>query len=157
MVICRPAGWAVLERTAGLLAAKSGETPLRAAAGPDPKPVLATLAELAAAAPLTRAYQLLLADVDGDSGAVRTHASQLFAPGDLPGAQAWLPLRRLPGDHATTALAIFADGSTTEPMALYSAPLPATAAFQLQVSLLGPGHVRIHQPEAVIQHRNGST
>jgi hypothetical protein len=152
MVICRPAGWAVLERTAGLLAARSGETPLRAAAGPDATPVLATLAELATAAPLTRAYQLLVADVDADSGAVRTRARQLFAPGDLPGAQAWLPLRRLPGDSATTALAIFADGGTSEPMALYSAPLPASAVFQLEVSLLGPGRVQINQPEAVTEN-----
>lgn len=148
IVICRPAGWDVLERTAGLLAARSGETPLRIAAGPDADPVPAILAELAASGPLTRAYHLLVADIDDDSGIVRTRARHLFAPGDLPGARAWLPLRRLPGDYGTTTLAIFADGNVSEPMALYSATLPATASFQLAVSLGGPGRVQVSQPEA---------
>jgi hypothetical protein len=148
IVICRPAGWEVLERTAGLLAARSGETPLRIAAGPDAEPVPAILAELAASGPLTRAYQLLVADIDDDSGAVRTRARQLFAPGDLPGARAWVPLRRLPGDYGTTMLAIFADGNAGEPLALYSAALPVNAPFQLAVSLGGPGRVQVSQPEA---------
>lgn len=153
MVICRPAGWAVLEQTARVLAARTGDTPVRITAAPEGEPILATLAELAATAPLTRAYRLLIAEIDGDSGIVRTHGKHLFAPGDLPGARARLSLRRLPGDRLATILAIFADGGADEPMALYSAPVSVGAAFQLHASLQGPGRIQITQPEATPEPR----
>jgi hypothetical protein len=123
---------------------------VRVTAAPEAEPVLALLTELAATAPLTRAYQLLIADID-DSGKVRAHGQQLFAPGDRPGAQARLSLRRLPGDRMATTLAIFADGGTSEPMALYSAPVTAGAAFQLSALLAGPGRVQITEPEATTE------
>jgi hypothetical protein len=152
LVVCRPAGWAVFERTAALLAARQGEVPLRVTARADSEPIFSLLTDLAARWPLTRSYQLLVADIDGRSGAVRTHTRQLFAVGDLPGVQSTVPLRRLPGDDAETALAIFADGGG-EPMALYSAPPSAEVSFQLQATLEGPGRVRITLPQGTERHQ----
>jgi hypothetical protein len=154
IVVCRPAGWAVLEQAAQQLAACPG-TLLRATAGPDSRPLLALLAELAAHAPLTRDYRLLVADIDGQSGTVTTRTRLLFPVGDLPGAQSLLRLRRLPGDDPETALAVFADhavGTGDEPMALYSATLPAGRSFRLRVALDGPGHVRIIWPAVRERH-----
>ncbi len=154
IVVCRPAGWAVLEQAAQQLAA-CPDTLLRATAGPDSAPLLALLAELAAHAPLTRDYRLLVADIDGESGTVTTRTRLLFPVGDLPGAQSLLRLRRLPGDGPETALAVFADGAIgtgDEPMVLYSATLPAGRSFRLRVALDGPGRVRIIRPAAREKH-----
>ena len=148
IVVCRPAGWGVLEQAAQSLAS-GPDTLLRAIAGPDSGPLLALLAELAACAPLTRDYRLLVADIDGESGTVTTRTRLLFPVGDLPGAQSLLRLRRLPGGGPETALAVFADdavGTGDEPMALYSAKLPAGRSFRLRVALDGPGRVRIIRP-----------
>jgi hypothetical protein len=154
LVICRPAGWPVLEwATAAIVAARPGASLLRMAESDDPVPAAAMLASLTTEAPLRVPYQLMVAVVDHVSGAVRTEARQVFSPGDSPGTESSLVLRRPPGDGQDTALAIFSDdGSPDDPLALYSVPLPSQRVFDVRMVLDGPGRVRIAEPSGAAEH-----
>jgi hypothetical protein len=154
LVICRQAGWRVLEAAATTLAARPLVRALRlfTATGPSARQ---TLAGLAASAPLRHPYQLITARVDRKTGAVALRPRQLFAAGAEPGTETALTLRRMPGDIGDTTLAIFADtggdshgevGAAADPLALYSAPLPTGRTAQLRAVLDGPGRVRIIEP-----------
>ena len=105
------------------------------------------LASLTTEAPLRDAYELALATVDEASGEVSLVDRRIFAAGDVPSATCRLSLRRPPGDGGDTALAIFsAGGSRSEPLVLYSLPLPHGQVFDLHVTLEAPGRVRIDSP-----------
>ena len=105
------------------------------------------LASLTTEAPLRDAYELALATVDEASGEVGLLDRQIFAAGDVPRATCRLSLRRPPGDNADTTVAIFSTGgSRSEPLALYSVPLPRGPVFDLHLILEAPGRVRIDSP-----------
>jgi len=148
LVICRPAGWQILEWAASLLAALPGAQFLRVAGLPGRAPAATVLASLTTEAPLREAYQLMVATVDDVSGKVATQARQIFAPGDVPGTKSRLSLRRPPGNTEDIALAIFSAGTAGdgEPLALYSVPSPPGIEFGLHAVLDGPGRVRVTAP-----------
>jgi hypothetical protein len=150
-VVCRVAGWEIPERAARAVT-RRGARLLRVAGTADSTPVRTLLADLAAQAPLRHAYQLMVAVLAPGSGAVSIRPRRLFAPGDRPGTEASLPLRRLPGDRSDLVLAIFADGAASDPLALYQAQSPAGSAFELRAVLDGPGRVRILQPENPVEY-----
>jgi hypothetical protein len=154
LVICRPAGWPVLEWTvAAIVAARPGASLLHMAGTADPVPAAVMLASLTTEAPLRVAYQLMVAVVDHVSGKVHAEARPVFSPGDSPGTESSLALRRPPGEGEDTTLAIFSeDGSPDEPLALYSVPLPAQRVFDLRMVLDGPGRVRISEPSGATAH-----
>ena len=156
LVICRPAGWRVLEAAAAALAARPRAQFLRLC-GLDGVSVRQELADLAAKAPLRYPYQLMAVTVDSQTGAVALRPRRLFAAGAEPDTRESLSLRRLPGDVSDTALAIFADtggnsGGSADPLALYSVPWPAGTTTRLRVILDGPGRVRIVEPTGAIPH-----
>ncbi len=145
LVICRLAGWLIPEWAASV-AARPGASLVRTAGTAASVPALTLLGKLAAEAPLRCPYQLLVAVIDAESGAVETRAQQLFPQGAEPGAESRLSLRSLPGDHADTTLAVFAGHEARgEPLALFSAT-PPTAEFELHAVLAGPGRVQIVEP-----------
>jgi len=148
LVICRPAGWPVLEwAAAAIVAVRPGAQLLRVAGLAGGVPAGTVLASLTTEAPLRDPYQLVVAEIDDVSGEVREQGRQLFARGDIPGTECRVPLRRPPGDAADTAVAIFSAASvSSEPIALFSVPLPPGQAFDLRVILDGPGRVRIVSP-----------
>jgi hypothetical protein len=147
LVICRPAGWPVLERAATMAAARPGAEVVRVASQASEGSALERLATVAGSAPLSRPYKLMLAHVAADSGAVSAQARQLFASGQQPGASITLRLRRLPGDSDPKSLAIFAgDDLDNGPLALWEARLPAGTGGQVQVALIGPGRVQVTAP-----------
>ena len=160
MVICRPAGWRVLEAAATALATRPRAQLLRLSGASDTS-VPQELASLAAKAPLRRPYRLMTIAVDSQTGAVALRPHQLFAIGDGPGTEASLTLRRMPGDVSGTTLAIFADtgsnprgadGAAEDPLALYSIALPPGRAAPLRAVLDGPGRVRIVEPAGAVPH-----
>ena len=114
---------------------------------------MTVLARLTTEAPLRDAYQLKVAMVDDASGQVHARGQQIFAPGDVPGTESLVSLRRPPGDSDSTALALFSVSETGgEPLALYSLPLPPEQVFDLRAVLDGPGRVRILTPPGVTAH-----
>ena len=160
MVICRPAGWPVLEAAATALATRTRAQLLRLSGASDTS-VPQELASLAAKAPLRRPYRLMTVAVDSRTGAVALRPHQLFAIGDGPGTEASLTLRRMPGDVSGTTLAIFADtgsnsrgadGAAEDPLALYSIALPPGRAAPLRAVLDGPGRVRIVEPAGAVPY-----
>jgi hypothetical protein len=152
LVVCRPAGWQVLE-AAGRAAAQATRPAARLlpVAGGGTAPVRTLLAAAAASAALRQPYYLLTATVNATTGEVRLRPRRLFAAGAKPGTSAQLPLRRMPGDLADTTLAVFAgdgvtDWSTVEPLALFEVPVPADPQPQARVRLAGPGRVELTAP-----------
>jgi hypothetical protein len=160
LVICRPAGWRVLEAAATALAARPRARLLRLSGGSS-RPAAAELGVLAAQAPLRHPYRLMTAAVDRRTGAVTLRSCPLFAAGAGPGTEATLTLRRMPGDGADMTLAIFTDtgrprmaeGAAAAPLALYSVPAPPGLTAQLRAVLDGPGRVRIVEPPGAAPHR----
>jgi len=151
-VVCRVAGWEIPERAAVIAAAGPEATLRRVTGTANATPVRTLLADLAAKAPLRHAYQLMVAAVTPESGAVAIQPRELFAPGDLPGTQIAVPLRRMPGDSSEMVLAIFADGHTTAgPLALFQVRPPA-GPFSLHAVLAGPGRVEILAPEGATEY-----
>jgi hypothetical protein len=159
LVVCRPAGWRVLEAAVMALAARPHRRLLRIS-GASGDPVREQLADLAAKAPLRHSYRLMTAVVDGRTGRVALRPRELFTVGAQPGTEANMTLRRSPGDVSDMALAIFvdtgnlhgADGASADPLALFSVPLPAGSAPRLRAVLDGPGRVRIIEPPGAIPH-----
>ena len=156
LVICRPAGWRVLEAAATELSTRPRAQLLRLS-GRNGVSVRQELADLAAKAPLRYPYQLMTVTVDSQTGAVALRPRQLFAAGAGPDTNESLSLRRMPGDVSDTTLAVFADtgGSSAgaaEPLALYSVPWPAGTTTRLRVILDGPGRVRITEPAGAVPH-----
>ena len=154
LIVCRPAGWLVPEIAAATLTeARPGAELLCVAGGPGHVPVGTVLASLTTEAPLRDAYELALAAVDEASGEVSLLDREIFAAGAVPGAACRLSLRRPPGDDTDTTLAIFsAGGSRSQPLALYSLPLPHGQVFDLHVTLEAPGRVRIDFPPGAQRH-----
>lgn len=154
LVVCRPAGWPVLEwASAAILVARPEARFLRLPWTAGSVAAGTVLAGLTTEAPLRDAYRLMVATVENVSGKVRTEARQIFSPGDVPGTECSLALRRPPGDGKDTTLAIFSDGgSPDEPIALYSLPLPEERVFELHMVLDGPGRVRIADPPGATAH-----
>ncbi len=154
LVVC-PAGWPVLEWTASaIVESRSGARLLRVSGTAGLAPVADTLARLTTEAPLRASYQLMVAVVDQVSGKVHTEARKVFGPGDEPGTESRLALRRPPGDSRDTTLAIFSDdGSPDQPLALYSVPLPSQRVFDVQLVLDGRGRVRVAEPSGATKHR----
>ena len=153
-VVCRLAGWEMPERAAARLKAAGGRRAklLRVAGAADATPVRTLLTDLAAQAPLRRAYQLMVAVVAPGSGAVGIEGRRLFAPGDQPGTEARPALRRMPGDRSELIFAIFAEGGRAAgPLALGRLP-SSGQAFSLRVVLDGPGRVRFLRPEGVTEY-----
>src|SRR5262249_44844753 len=74
LVICRPAGWQVLEWAASVLAALPGAQFLRVAGLAESAPAASVLASLTTEAPLREAYQVMAATVDDVSGKVKAPA-----------------------------------------------------------------------------------
>lgn len=148
LIACRPAGWLVPELAAATLTeARPGAQLLRVAGSPGDVPAGTVLASLTTEAPLRDAYELALATVDEASGEVGLLDRQIFAVGDVPGTACRLSLRRPPGDDTDTTVAIFSTGgSRSEPLALYSVPLPRGSVFDLHLTLEAPGRVRIDSP-----------
>jgi hypothetical protein len=158
LVVCRPAGWQVLEAAAETAArATRPRARLLRVSGQGDVSVRTLLAGLAAKAPLRRPYYLLTAMVDPRTGEVRLRPKQLFAAGAKPGAVATVPLRRMPGDVADTTLAIFAgngvaDWSAATPLTMFQVPVPTKPEPQVRAVLTGPGRVEIAEPPGAKLH-----
>ena len=154
LVVCRPAGWPVLEwAAAALVSAWPGVRLLRVAGETGGMAAADVLAAVTTEAPLWDAYRLKVAVADDDSGQLHIRDRLLFAPGDIPGTEARVSLRRPPGDDDRTALAVFSDGAgPDEPLALYTVPLPAEEVFGLHAILDGPGRLRIVAPPGAAAH-----
>lgn len=148
-VVCRPAGWPVLDRAAELIGrrCRGGRLAVR------PVPGGGSLAELvddvAATAPLRRHYRLMVAIADPRTLAVRPELRSLFAPGDGPGREVSVAASRVVGDDGDVTLAVFAGvGNGTLPGApmLAAAVAPPAADYTITFALDGPGRVRITEP-----------
>lgn len=147
LVICRLAGWPVPELAARLVSDASGAARLIRVAKPaDADSRDSLLDSLAARMPLRRGYGVVVALVDPVTGAVSTGSRRLFEPGDLPGVESTLSLRRGPGAAGPTTLALTAG---SEVVSLYSVPPGAEPAYQVRAVLDGPGRVRFTAPDGV--------
>lgn len=148
LVICRLAGWPVPELAARLVSDASGAARLIRVAKPDvgdgPDSLLGSLA---ARMPLRRGYGVVVALVDPVTGVVSTGSRRLFEPGDLPGTESTLTLRRGPGAAGATTLALTAGG---EVVSLYSVPAGVEPAYQVRAVLDAPGRVRFTAPDGVV-------
>lgn len=156
LVVCRPAGWRVLEAAAAALGPAAR---LLRVTGENGNAARDRLAGLASASPLTRPYYLMTAVVNPATGTVSMMPRQLFAVGTAPGTESASALPRLPGDVAETTLAIFAGesaaqaarGGAAEPVAMYQLP-PQSPTPRLRVILDGPGKIRIAKPDGAVPH-----
>jgi hypothetical protein len=154
LVICRPSGWALLETVSHACLLAPGARLLRVAAEFAEIPASGTLGTLTASMPLLRGYGVVVATVDPATGTVSPATQPLFHPGDAPGAEASVTLRRFPGDRdpATLAVAVDAAGSA-EPqvVALHSVPQPDRPVYQVSARLDASGRVRFTAPPGVTE------
>jgi hypothetical protein len=154
LVICRPAGWRVLEEAAAraCLGLEQGRL-LRIAADPAGVSAAGVLGPLTAAMPLLRGYGVVVAAVDPVTGTVQPQTRPLFRPGDAPGARRSMLLRRFPGDDAPATLAVAVDGdwgaASPDVVALHSVPVPKSAVYQVSAVLEGPGRIRFTEPNGI--------
>lgn len=152
VIICRPAGWALLEAAAELCAALlPGARMLRVAAEPTTSLSAGTIGRLTAAMPLLHGYGVIVATVDPVTGAVASATQPLFQPGDVPGAQASVTLRRFPGDRERATLAVAVDAAwSAEPhvVSVHTVPQPAPL-YQVSAVLDPSGQVRFTVPYGV--------
>jgi hypothetical protein len=154
LVICRPAGWPLLEDAARLACLTSARARLlRVALPPSGVASLAggVLDSLTAAMPLLHGYGVVVASVDPVSGAVRPETRLLFQPGDGPGAEASVTLRRFPGDRDPATLAVAVDGSgpDSQVVSVYSVPQPEQPTYRVSAVLEAAGRIRFTQPRGI--------
>ena len=148
LVVCRPAGWRIVERAALLACAGRPSVRLVRAVAPEDGTAPGRLvSSVATEGPVLREYVVPVAIADPLTGDVRVQSSPLFAPGDPVGAEALLSLRRLPGDRGDIAVAVMVgNGEAPRLLSLLSVPQPRAAAYHLRAMLDGPGRVRLTQP-----------
>ena len=150
LVICRLAGWLIPEQAARLVSASRSATLIRVARTAERSSQGGLLDSLAAGMPLRRGYGVVVALIDPVTGAVSTGTRRLFKPGDVPGTESSLTLRRGPGDPDSTALAIaVGNGSGQEIMSVYSVPPTAGLTYQVRAILDAPGRVRFTEPRGI--------
>jgi len=156
LVVCRPAGWALLEEAAERIAlAFPGSWLLRVAAEAAAPGAPVTLGTLTASMPLLHGYGVVVATVDPVTGAVAPATQPLFQPGDVPGAEALVTLRRFPGDRERATLAVAVDGAwSAEPhvVAVHTVPQPELPIYQVSAVLDASGQVRFTGPRGVTEH-----
>lgn len=155
LVICQPAGWTLLEEAARLSQRALGPSRLVRVDGlPAGNGLVGAVAEGLSA---LRGYGVVVAAVDQLTGTVRLGARPLFHPGDLPGTEARVPLRRLPGDRAPVTLAVAVNGhfDGDEPVtgssviSTHVLPRPDDPAYELRAVLDAPGLIRFTEPHGV--------
>lgn len=149
IVICRPAGWPVLERVAlGGRRTRPTAKVLRVLMDRSVTADAGLLDDLIAAAPLTIEYGVVVAAVDQKTREVKAETIALFRPGDGQGQQAELLLRHCPGDHGDVTLAVVVGGSPdAPPLSVWSVPYQSLgSAYRLKAVLDGPGKVRMLAP-----------
>lgn len=155
LVVCRPAGWALLEEAAERIAlAFPGSWLLRVAAEAAAPGAPVTLGTLTASMPLLRGYGVVVATVDPVTGTVAPATQPLFQPGDVPGAQALVTLRRFPGDPERVTLAVAVDAAwSAEPrvVAVHTVPPPERPLYQVSAVLDASGQVRFTGPRGVTE------
>lgn len=177
MVLCRPAGWRILDEAAREAFTATARARLVRITGlPDRADGDAVVSDsgmlgrLVARMPLVRGYGVVVATVVPATGEVSLGLSPLFRPGDVRGAESVLTLRRVPGDGSATTLAVAVTGSRgpreaapgmvpadptavsgagLDVMSLYSVPLPDQLVYRVRAVLDAPGQVRFTEPPGV--------
>jgi hypothetical protein len=155
LVVCRPAGWALLEAAAGLCAGlfpgagvlRVAEDAATATAG------TGTIGTLTAAMPLLHGYDVIVATVDPVTGEVACATRPLFQPGDAPGAAASVTLRRFPGDRERATLAVAVDAAwSAEPQVVAVHTVPQPEPLYTVSAVLDPsGRVRFTAPRGILE------
>lgn len=159
LVICRPAGWTLLEEAASQVAlmfpgARLLRVSAKSAAAGGEVGVGGTLGPLTASMPLLRGYGVVVASVDPVTGMVAPATRPLFQPGDPPGTQASVTLRRFPGDRNQATLAVAIDAAwSTEPhvVAVHTVPQPEQPRYRVSAVLDPAGRVRFTEPRGVTE------
>ena len=105
LVICRPAGWRILEDAARHVVQGTARATLVRVTGM-PTGGSGLIGSLTARMPLLRGYDVVVATIAPATGAVTLGTRPLFKPGDVQGAESVLTLRRAPGDRDATTLAV---------------------------------------------------
>lgn len=162
VVTCQPAGWRILEDVArqvagGIAGATLVRVASREAAGSG------LTGTLRARMPLLRGYDVVVATIEPATGSVMLGTRPLFKPGDVPGAESVLSLRRAPGDRDATTLAVTVagvappaeaaagpgpgvDGAALDVVSLHEMTLPDEPVYRVRAVLDGPGRVRFTEP-----------
>ncbi len=159
LVICRPAGWRILEDAARHVVQGTARATLVRVAGM-PTGGSGLIGSLTARMPLLRGYNVVVATIAPATGAVTLGTRPLFKPGDVQGAESVLTLRRAPGDRDATTLAVAVardapsadgtvDGSGLDVMSLHEVPLPDEPVYRVRAVLDAPGRVRFTEPRGV--------
>lgn len=153
LVICRPAGWLIVERAAKMARERRPTVMIVRAVAPEDGTAPGTLLDsMAAEGPLLRGYGIVLAIADPPAGALRAEVRALFEPGDEAGQERVLSLRRAPGDRGDVALAIIVDNGPLQELLLplSRVPQPRESAYRIRAVLDGPGRVRFIEPAGVV-------
>lgn len=154
LVICQPAGWPLLEEAARLCCRALTPSRLVRVAGM-PGVGNGLVGPVAEGMPSLSGYGVVVAAIDQLTGVVRLRARPLFRPGDLPGTEASVALRRVPGDRAPVTLAVAVNGHTdgagnpeADPtiISAHILPRPVDPAYQLRAVLDAPGRIRFTEP-----------
>jgi hypothetical protein len=96
----------------------------------------------------------VVATVDPVTGAVAPVTRPLFQPGDVPGAEASVTLRRFPGDRERATLAVAVDAAwSAEPhvVAVHTVPQPERPVYRVSAVLDAAGRVRFTEPRGVTE------
>lgn len=154
LVICQPAGWPLLEDAARYC--RQALAPVRLLRVEGMPAIGNGLAgPVVAGMPSLRGYGMVGATIQ-PTGAVRLATRPLFSPGDLPGTEAFLTLRRVPGDQAPVTLGIAVDGQPSESageptvISAHTFPRPADPAYQVRAVLEAPGRIRFTEPDGIV-------
>lgn len=158
LVICQPAGWPLLEEAARQgQRALGGSRLVRVKGMPTGNGLAVSAVE---GMPSSRGYGVVVAAIDQLTGAVRLGARPLFRPGDPPGTEASVALRRVPGDRESVTVAVAVNGHAdggdhpaTGPSVIsaHVLPHPDDPAYELRAVLDAPGRIRFTQPRDVTE------
>lgn len=163
LVICQPAGWPLLE-DAARRARQSLEAARLVRVEGMPSSGNGLIDSVAAGMPSLRGYGVVVATVDQQTGAVRTVIQPLFRPGDLPGTEASVAFRRIPGDRSPVTLSVavngHADSDDSEAarptvISTHMLPQPDEPHYQVRAVLDAPGRIRFTEPRGITADTGG--
>jgi hypothetical protein len=153
LVVCRPAGWALLEAAAELCAELFPGAGVLRVAEDDATAGTGTIGTLTASMPLLHGYAVIVATVDPVTGEVAPATQPLFQPGAAPGAEASVTLRRFPGDRERATLAVAVDAAWSagpQVVAVHTIPQPEPL-YTVSAVLDQSGRVVFTGPHGILE------
>jgi hypothetical protein len=159
VVVCKPAGWPVLERAGELACRERAQATLAQMSAAKSLAARGGLLSRLANETLLRGRAAVVAVADPATKEVRLETRPLFPPGGRLHAEAELSLCRAPGDQGRTALAVVVGegaaaqagrGAGRPPLSLWSLPPQPGRTYRVRAALDEQLQARFTEPAGVV-------